>query len=343
MTNAHQDNFLSVLAGLHHNSEYSDLTITCEGREFKVHRAIVCRHSSMISNEINSNFTEGKTGVVSHAAYNAATVERMLSYMYTQSYRVTGDRTTTTNTNVFDDEKTAEAVMDDIHEKTTQALIDHVHVHGVADYYDIPLLQKLAADRFCELLRKRWPGERVAEVICEVYGCAGSHDKGLVNGSLAAASSHATKLMSDAKLLQRLTEKECHNEFVYGLVRQLSASLEQICIARDTESQESATTTQQLRNHNEETTGRLKTVTADLTQEKKDIIGLEQLLVIARCCRHCRWDHKIFIERTAPHENGRHCLRCGNCGSREEGRELSDIEQLRRRLEQATAPGQLRS
>ncbi len=46
----------SAYLGLLKSGDYSDLTITCQGTDFKVHRAVVCSGSTMIRAACNSDF-----------------------------------------------------------------------------------------------------------------------------------------------------------------------------------------------------------------------------------------------------------------------------------------------
>ena len=43
------------------NGKYSDLTISCEGIDFKVHRAIICSQSTFFDAAANSGFKVGST------------------------------------------------------------------------------------------------------------------------------------------------------------------------------------------------------------------------------------------------------------------------------------------
>ncbi|KAK3719605.1 hypothetical protein LTR37_004142 [Vermiconidia calcicola] len=307
--NSHQEHSLSVIAGLQNNADFSDLTIKCHGREFRVHRAVVCQFSPVIADQCNSTFREGVLREIEHEQYTASTVERMLSYMYSQWYTVTGDRPIA-NSSAGNDGARKDSF-----------------VHGIADYYNIPLLQQLAADRFRGSIKERW-SQGLVEVIREVYDKAGSNDKGLVDALSQAASEHSTQLMTDTDFLSKISKEQCHNDFMHAVIRQLSASLAKARDDCSTEQLQLSISTDLFRQDKEEVDGHLRTAKEQLIQEKKDMLGLERLMLMARCCRHCRYDHKRHVERTDRHENGRHCVKCSNCGTREEGVELTDLDRF---------------
>lgn len=45
-----------VMENLLANGKYSDLTISCEGTDFKVHRAVICSQSAFFDAAVNSGF-----------------------------------------------------------------------------------------------------------------------------------------------------------------------------------------------------------------------------------------------------------------------------------------------
>lgn len=52
---AQPKNVANVLAGLLESGAHSDLTLVCQGIEFKVHRAIACSWSRVIENAIGGS------------------------------------------------------------------------------------------------------------------------------------------------------------------------------------------------------------------------------------------------------------------------------------------------
>jgi len=70
------------------SEKYSDLTIVCQGRQFRVHKAILCPQSEVISKLCDIDMLERKTGVIEHEEFDADTVKRMIDFAYKKVYEV---------------------------------------------------------------------------------------------------------------------------------------------------------------------------------------------------------------------------------------------------------------
>lgn len=68
------------LATLLQSEKYSDMTISCGGRDFKAHRAIVCTQSSFFDRAMSSNF---KVSYRTHARQGRGPAD---GYPFTGSY-----------------------------------------------------------------------------------------------------------------------------------------------------------------------------------------------------------------------------------------------------------------
>lgn len=49
-------NHIAAMSRLLQSAKYSDLVLACKGREFSVHRAVVCPHSSFFDNACSGGF-----------------------------------------------------------------------------------------------------------------------------------------------------------------------------------------------------------------------------------------------------------------------------------------------
>ncbi|KAL4902206.1 hypothetical protein BDW74DRAFT_181056 [Aspergillus multicolor] len=69
------------------NGRFSDMTITCQGHSFKVHRAIVCSQSRFFLAAMEDDFKKSKTQAVELPEDDLVTVARMISFLYTADYK----------------------------------------------------------------------------------------------------------------------------------------------------------------------------------------------------------------------------------------------------------------
>ncbi|KAJ8061745.1 hypothetical protein OCU04_009542 [Sclerotinia nivalis] len=75
------------ISQLYSTGKYSDLTIKCQGKEFKVHRAIVCPQSKPLAAAIDHGFKEATTGVINFEEDDPEIVEYMIKFLYVGTYK----------------------------------------------------------------------------------------------------------------------------------------------------------------------------------------------------------------------------------------------------------------
>lgn len=68
------------------SGKFSDALICCNGREFPVHRAVVCPQSDFLAAAFDGAFKESQTRKLQLTDEDPNTVERMLFYLYTGDY-----------------------------------------------------------------------------------------------------------------------------------------------------------------------------------------------------------------------------------------------------------------
>ncbi|KAK5702905.1 hypothetical protein LTR97_003851 [Elasticomyces elasticus] len=180
------------------SEKYSDLTIECDGRKFKVHRVVMCSASPVIAGACDNNMKEREEGVIEHNEYDADTVERMIQYVYTQTYDV--DKAGPSGA--------AEDMVKPAFHDTTSAdindvLIAHARVFVIGDYYDLPGLKVLAVERFAEAATAVWKLEGFIDVIKEI------------------AVEHITELMQSDEFAGNLATMEGVQNFTVDLLRSL--------------------------------------------------------------------------------------------------------------------------
>lgn len=154
------------------SEKYSDLTIVCQGRQFKVHKAILCPQSELISKMCDIDAQELKTGTIEDKDFDDDTMERMIDFAYKKSYEATrrpkrlpgeGSKDAIPNidslllegasatggvtlpkdesTTSIHDEEPAEL-------STIDQMVIHARVYGLAEYYDMAELRIHACGSF---------------------------------------------------------------------------------------------------------------------------------------------------------------------------------------------------
>jgi hypothetical protein len=147
------------------SSKYSDLTIVCHGREFKVHKAILCPQSEVISKMCDIDTQELKTGMIEDKDFDDDTMERMIDFAYHKSYVATrrpkhlpGEEAKDSIPNIDSlllegasstggvtlpkDESTTSIPDEEPAELSTiDQMVIHARVYGLAEYYDMAELR----------------------------------------------------------------------------------------------------------------------------------------------------------------------------------------------------------
>lgn len=71
-------NAYTRLYSLHVGGKYSDLTITCNYRQWAVHRAIICSRSGFFDGACSNQFLESNTGIIDLSEDDEEAVEQMI-------------------------------------------------------------------------------------------------------------------------------------------------------------------------------------------------------------------------------------------------------------------------
>ena len=147
------------------SEKYSDLTIVCQGRQFKVHKAILCPKSELISKMCDIDAQELKTGTIEDKDFDDDTMERMIDFAYAKNYEATRHpkhlpaeevRDSITNIDPLwaegasatggvalpkDDGATPIFDEEPVELSTTDQMVIHARVYGLAEYYDMAELR----------------------------------------------------------------------------------------------------------------------------------------------------------------------------------------------------------
>ncbi|KAI9726484.1 MAG: hypothetical protein M1828_001306 [Chrysothrix sp. TS-e1954] len=118
----------SFLCDRFDNPEFSDLTIRCHGRDFAVHKTIVCPQSSYLHAAMKHGMEEQVNSLIVLEEHEVEVVRAVLHYLYRGTY----------------DFETYSAV-----DGTEMSALEfHVRVFLAADYFDVPTLQHEASTRY---------------------------------------------------------------------------------------------------------------------------------------------------------------------------------------------------
>ncbi|KAJ6050636.1 uncharacterized protein N7446_010745, partial [Penicillium canescens] len=136
-------NLQPILQSLLDSGRYSDLTISCEGQKFQVHRAIVCSQSPFFDAAVKGGFKEASLSHVDLPDDELATIQRVVSFLYLQDYEDT-DRSH------FQNRKCPSGIDMEPH----AAMWNNLGVFMAADKFDISCLKTLARSRIMDWIDK---------------------------------------------------------------------------------------------------------------------------------------------------------------------------------------------
>ena len=169
------------IASLWNSEKYSDLTITTQGRCFKVHKAIVCTQSKVFTAMSDAGFKESSTAILPLEHDNPAAIECMVKFLYTGDYD--GQAYLTMDTDYGMD-----SVLGTI-------LMLNVLVYSLADKYDIEPLKILAEFKFYDIADRKM-GEDFPAVVTAVFEATRSSDIGLRSLVCSICTCHLDEILT---------------------------------------------------------------------------------------------------------------------------------------------------
>lgn len=328
------------IGSLLESGKYSDLVIVCDGRNFKVHKAVLCPQSEVITRECDIDMREKNTGMIHHEEYDAATMERMLSFAYTGKY-VVGESPDATLSNddapaqdepvedsatlepdapndegsapEKEDEATCSTTGSSDGLSATEEWVAHARVYGLADENDMPHLRSYAMEQFKEVTKNVDNSDNLGnfiEVVEEVCKRTAREHNPLRDLLHELVLLHATTLACDESFLTALGERERLQNFAADMFGNLGRHM----IAKTAESDKRIDT---LHAKNQD----LKVAT-DAAQESHNhtkgvmdrlVRSLESLPESCRSIRCHRDMGPFMLERCG---QGDWLIRCGKRGCR---------------------------
>ncbi|WAO87687.1 BTB domain-containing protein [Fusarium falciforme] len=80
-----------MLSELLQTGKFSDCTITCQGKKFKLHKVVVCAQSPVIASALEKASKESRSSSLHITGFDLATVECMVDFLYHEDYIINGD------------------------------------------------------------------------------------------------------------------------------------------------------------------------------------------------------------------------------------------------------------
>ncbi|RMY78596.1 hypothetical protein D0862_13340 [Hortaea werneckii] len=231
---------LSEVAELWRTGESSDLTIKCEGREFKVHKLILSAASPTLKAACQNGMRESQTGVIEHRTFDADTVERMLEFIYTRDYEVPWVPTVATGpirTPEMDGDADEVLVFG-----TNAQWIAHIRMYAIGEYYQLPTLKdqalvrirSMAADTFAFGFELR----DFAHVVREAHELIGMHETGFHLMIQDFCLARAVSLTADQTFMTAIAEVPELQEFAAILLGRVT----EVLVTRAHESEKATAT-----------------------------------------------------------------------------------------------------
>ncbi|KAL1988810.1 hypothetical protein VTN96DRAFT_7694 [Rasamsonia emersonii] len=170
------------------SGEYSDFVIVCGGREFNVHRIIICPRSSYFRTMCKENFKEGISKRLELVDEDPDVFHAVLTFLYTGIYetdKIAGSEEVESPPAEGSCGSSVDSENDDEGRRkgrpaTTADILAHVHMYASGDKFDIRDLKEVASKMFRNQLT-RTPVENldIPEIIRTVYQSTPSKDPGL--------------------------------------------------------------------------------------------------------------------------------------------------------------------
>ncbi|KAL6891720.1 BTB/POZ protein [Trichoderma longibrachiatum] len=172
------------------SGQFSDLTVVCRGTEFKLHKVIACLQSPVFLAAVNSDFQEGRTGVIKIDQFDPETVRRLVEFLYTGDY----DRLPQEPQPVLEEQTQGAVTID----PDTPSTVLHVRVNAIADYYGVKALGHLATHKVQQAFQDKWDPKTFMITAKEALGASG--DKALHDSMARIAAQNMTDLVGCPEL-----------------------------------------------------------------------------------------------------------------------------------------------
>ncbi|KAL5091713.1 hypothetical protein Trisim1_002927 [Trichoderma cf. simile WF8] len=187
------------------SGQFSDLTLVCEGKEFKIHKVVACPQSPVLSAAVSGEFKESQTGIVQIELFDSETVRRMVEFLYTGNYDCNHPPNPPKQNyfvgsiqDVTPAKSTSSAVPVPVAAASTPDTLIHVRVNAIADYYGIQGLTLLANQKIQQAYQAKWDAKAFLTSAKEALDNTG--DKKLHGMMALLAAQHLEELIASPQL-----------------------------------------------------------------------------------------------------------------------------------------------
>lgn len=297
------------LALLLRSGDYSDMTLVCDGQEFKVHKLVMCSLSPVLAAAMKEPFEasiaylsfgrgrrltheqEAKTGVIQIKDFEAETVAQMVDFLYTGDYKVQTPAEEE-NTQMADGDEATPRHID-----TDWALAQHIRVNAIADYYNIARLTEKSTSNISDVIQTHSDPETLLEAASLALSMTG--DKTMQHVMAGAVSGQLDAVLADERHAEPLAVLV--NDFGVSILRHQAE--EQKTLRAAVEKLEKSLSTSEAK------CGRL------IENFETCRVRLETL---AKCTNtgHCQAQFNCVLNKTGQPWEPRYTVRCGNCARR---------------------------
>ncbi|KAJ9194940.1 hypothetical protein DTO027B5_5637 [Paecilomyces variotii] len=156
-----------LLGKLLEDGSYSDFTIRCGDREWKVHKAIVCSQSDIFDTAINGKFREAETGIITLHDDEPEIVDYLITYFYHHTF---DDKDAVLPTPPHEQKSERLRLFSGESKADNPVRIpDSLKVYAIADKYMVGTLRVLAHTRFEHWCATNWHTESFLLCVREIY------------------------------------------------------------------------------------------------------------------------------------------------------------------------------
>ncbi|KAL7792146.1 hypothetical protein V8C37DRAFT_380910 [Trichoderma ceciliae] len=292
------------------SGQFSDLTLVCQGQDFKIHKLVACPQSPVFAAAVKGEFKEAQTGVIHIELFDSETVRRMVEFLYTGNYDNQSQEQSKAVTaaprgvkSQHEDSSAPKATGANPPVATlvpAEDMLHHVRVNAIADYYGIQGLTLLANQKIQEAYQSKWDATAFLGLAKEALSVTG--DKSLHRMMALLTAQNMRELLGSDQLSGLI------GDFAVEVLRYHAHMVEAA------EREQSQNVVQQQR----DLEARCQAAEARASRVIENINKLVTTMCERDHCRNgaCGEDFGCYIERNGEDTESAYILRCSWCRCR---------------------------